>query len=125
MLAVRDMTDLLDLMRAAATIRPVDRDGSVIQSGVHEVLSLTRARSAMYLAEIELHEDRASGLWMWSTSWNTGASGQTYRVGPKWGKFADTREDALHWACVELRDRLARETGKEVSDILKWLGGLA
>lgn len=93
---------LLDMMRAPAIIRPVDGSGHVVQGPVAEVLTLPHPRMAWPLARIELHP-HDDGLWMWSAS----SAGGGYRVGVKWGKFAETRDDAAHYAARELLDRCA------------------
>jgi hypothetical protein len=61
---------------------------------------------------------------MWSTSHHVDMGGGGYRVGAKWGKFAETREDALFYACEELEGKLA---GKDTADILlirRWVAAL-
>lgn len=47
------------------------------------------------------------GQWMWSVSWQIGTSGSGYRVGPKWGRFAPTRAEALEEAQAEFDARAA------------------
>ena len=94
---------LMDLMRAPPQLRPVDPDGPVIQGEPHETLRLPHPRLAWDMARIELHR-HTDRLWMWSA----GDAGGGYRVGPKWGRFAATRDDALHYAARELIARMER-----------------
>lgn len=56
-------------------------------------------------AQIELaqHHD---GRWMWGIDYRTTWSGGGYHVGPKWGRFADCRVDAVREALAELADRV-------------------
>lgn len=62
---------------------------------------------------------------MWSTNMQTETRGGGYKVGEKWGKFAETRDDALHYAINELRERLAEcASDASVPRILAWLKGL-
>lgn len=56
--------------------------------------------------EIELAQ-LADGRWMWSVSWQIGTSGSAYRVGPKWGRFAPTRAEAIEEAQAEFEARAA------------------
>ena len=55
---------------------------------------------------IELHPT-ADGLWMWSASFSTGTTSNSYKVGEKWGHFALSAEDALYYAVEELKPRLS------------------
>jgi hypothetical protein len=41
--------------------------------------------------------------------------GGGYRVGAKWGKFAETRDDALFYACEELERRIV---GRDTPDVM-------
>ncbi len=93
---------LLDLMHAPPVRMPVDPSGQVLQEEPDEVLLLPHRRMAWPEARIALHLDRVRDLWMWSVSFATQSRGHSYRVGAKWGKFAVTRADALHWARTEL-----------------------
>lgn len=112
--------NLFDSVRRPPVRQPVDRDGDVIQGDVDAAYRLPHPRLACDYAEIELHR-HIDGLWMWSTKYQAGDSGGGYRVGPKWGKFAETREDALFYACEELEGRLADRRSKDASLILKWV----
>lgn len=83
----------------------VDPDGPVVQGEPHEMLTLPHPRLAWPLAEIQLHRHE-DGRWMWGV---TGAGGG-YKVGPKWGKFAATRDDARRHAAAELLERIEART---------------
>jgi len=93
--------DLFAGLRSPAILMPVIADGEVIQGDIDEILRLPHKRLAWDTATIELHQ-HTDGRWMWSTGWNLDWQGSGYRVGPKWGKFAETRDDALHYAKEEL-----------------------
>lgn len=110
---------LFDTLHAPPVILPVDRDGPVVQGDVDETLALPHPRLAWNRAEIELHR-HDNGLWMWSASWHCDMGGSSYRVGPKWGKFAETRDDALFYAVCEIRDRLRDKDGADAAQILAW-----
>lgn len=97
-----EQLDLFSALRQPAIIRPVDPMGSVVQGDPDETLTLPHPRLAWHLARIELHR-HSDGTWMWSAS----MCGGGYKVGPKWGRFAATRDDALHWAVEELLERQA------------------
>lgn len=120
---------LFDLMHHPAILLAVDPDGPVVQGPVGEVLSLPRARNAVDLARIELHQ-HAERRFMWSTSFNLSMTGCGYRVGQKWGKFAESRGDALHYAVLELVGKLTdRSMGCDAdtklrNQIIKWANGL-
>jgi len=109
--------------RAPAAPRRIDPDGEVVRGDIMETLILPHPRMAWDYARIELHP-HTDGRWMWSTSWSDEQGGGSYRVGPKWGNFAQTRDDALFYACAEMRDRM-RAGGKVGQMILRWLDGLA
>lgn len=121
----------LDLFSAPARpliILPVDKDGPVIRDRdqIDEILTLQypqRPRGCAW-AEIELHR-HTDGLWMWAKncSDNVG-NGGGYRVGPKWGKFAETREDALAAAKDELRRAVASHQNTYGNAVRRWLEGL-
>lgn len=121
------MTLQLDLfagLRGPMIQRAVDPDGPVISGQVDEMICLPQPRLAWDAARIELHQDRASGHWMWSASYNSGLVGHSYRVGTKWGRFAQSRDDALYYAIAEIRDRLADRPEKDARRICAWLDGL-
>jgi hypothetical protein len=52
--------------------------------------------------------------------------GSCYRVGEKWGQFAVTQDDALHYALTELEAKLARLRSpcKSVAIIRAWANSL-
>ncbi|NYT43138.1 hypothetical protein HZY97_20350 [Sphingomonas sp. R-74633] len=122
------MTLQLDLFArqfTPAMREPVQPHGRVLQSAPDEMLSLAHPKMAWRWAEIELHQ-HVDGRWMWSTSFNTNGGGSGYRVGEKWGHFAASRDDALHYAIEEMREHLGRrhlqaEERKSVRLILEWL----
>lgn len=128
---------LLALMRAPAIRRPVDPQGTVVQGEPAETLTYqgeftklgkphTRWRSAG--ARIELHPG-PDGLWMWSAWFQLMWAGAGYKVGEKWGQFAESRDDALFYAAEELIERIERHPGAKgdiyAPRILEWARGLA
>ncbi|PZU95519.1 MAG: hypothetical protein DI527_00490 [Chelatococcus sp.] len=106
--------NLLDLMRAPMIVRPVDPDGSVVK----EPQEVHVWRGGWRRVEIELHPYRH--LWMWAVSLSFSNGGSGYRVGEKWGRFAESREDALHYALAELDERLARHDDPNIPQIIAW-----
>lgn len=116
---------MLDLWEAkpVAVRLPVDRDGSVLQGEPDETLILPHPRMAWPLARIELHR-HADGRWMWSAS----TAGGGYKVGPKWGRFAETRSGALYHAALEIMERADRVrdpsgasiTSQQLAQIKAW-----
>lgn len=114
---------LFDTLRRPPVRVAVDPDGPVVRGDVNEALVLPHPRMAWDYAEIELHR-HDNGLWMWSTSYNADMSGGGYRVGAKWGKFAETRDDALFYACCEIESNLRGHDGRDAALILKWIEGL-
>lgn len=119
---------LFDLMASPPLLLPVDADGAVVLQP-DETLCLKHPKLAWDLARIELHLDNSlcyqwSGCWMWSASFCTECgNGHSYRVGPKWGKFARSRDDALFYAVQELRRGLDGREGNH-SRVFAWLDGL-
>lgn len=107
--------------------RPVEPYGHVVQDdclierieyGAHNLIGSTKGRKrAVPDIEIEIaqHDD---GLWMWGTSSMIRGGYRGYRVGPKWGKFARTREDAIAAACNEIEAR------NPEPPVLAWLESL-
>lgn len=83
----------------------VDPDGPVVRGEPDVTLTLPHPRLALPLATIELHRHE-DGRWMWGVTMVGGG----YRVGPKWGKFADTRDEARRHAAAELLERIERRT---------------
>ena len=111
---------LFDTFRSPAIPRPVEPYGEVLQGDPDAVYRLRHPRLAWDRARIELHQ-HTDGLWMWSTSFCCDNSGGGYRVGAKWGKFAQTRDDALFYAASEIEARLKGRPGKEGSLVLAWI----
>jgi hypothetical protein len=119
-----DMFAAIAPVRVPAIIRRVDPDGPVIQGKIDEVLTLPHPRLRWDRARIELHQ-HTDGLWMWATGYHDdGGSGGGYRVGPKWGNFAASRDDALFYACEEIRSRTSGDS-KALVAIRRWLDELA
>lgn len=83
----------------------VDPKGSVLPEGADvEVIAwgdFSKHRGIRL--EIAQHSD---GRWMWSASTLTPAWGASYRIGPKWGQFAQSRADAISAACAEALQRI-------------------
>lgn len=114
---------LFDIQRLPPVRVSIRGDGPVVQDEPDFTFRLKHPRYAWDRAEIEVHR-HDDGLWMWSTSYNADMGGGGYRVGSKWGKFAETREDALFYACEELEAKLA---GRDTADVLlirKWVAAL-
>lgn len=116
---------LFDTLRHVPVRLPVQPHGSVLHQSIEPdfAFRLPHPRMAWDRAEIEIHRYE-DGKWMWSASFLADSEGSSYRVGPKWGKFAETREDALFFAAEELQGRLARKRSADVTLILKWLDAL-
>ena len=101
---------IFDALREPMIRQPVDPHGSVLQGEAQESFRLPHPRYARDYAMIELHP-AASGLWMWGVSLQTDAGfGCGYKVGEKWGRFARSRDDALHYAVEEIKGRLANQS---------------
>ncbi len=120
---VGEQLGLFDSLRRPPVIHEVDPDGGVVIGEPDFAFRLPHPRYAWDRAEIEIHQ-HTDGLWMWSSSWCDGGQGSCYRVGPKWGKFAETRDDALFYACRELEQRLSVQDGREAVLILEWVRAL-
>ena len=117
---------LPDARHAPVPVTRADPHGAVIPAGdVDEVLRLPMQRRAGHQARIELHHDRARDLWMWAIWYDIEERGGGHRVGPKWGKFARTRADALHCAITELLERIAGCDTAQARRIRTWAEGLA
>lgn len=115
--------NLFDALHAPPVQVPIDANGSVVQGDVDEYLFLPHPRMAWHRAEIELHRHE-NGLWMWSTSWHCEEQGSGYRVGPKWGKFAESRADALFYAVREITSRLDGRDSADAKQIIAWAASL-
>lgn len=111
---------LFDALRSPAIVRRVAPDGDVIQGDVDESLVLPHPRLAWPLAQIDLHR-HIDGTWMWGVKFCADHHGSGYRVGPKWGKFAESRDDALFYACRELRANLKGDSSTDAVKIRAWL----
>ena len=87
----------------------IDPDGPVCTDDqIDETIKLGDWRTGL---RIELAQH--TGKWMWGTSLTTPTGGCGYRVGPKWGNFADTKGDAFMHACAELRKNAPQYQGGE------------
>lgn len=100
--------------------RPVEPHGQVIQDdsaielfehGGGKLKPSGRLAAGITI-EVAQHTD---GLWMWSASGSIGTGYWGYRVGPKWGKFTGSREDAITAACNEIAER------QPPPDVMIWL----
>ena len=117
-----DQLSIFDVMRAPPVSPDFELEDSVVKGQVDVSLQLPHKRMAWDQARIELHQ-HTSGLWMWGTGCNRGGDGWGYRVGSKWGNFAETKDDALYYAIDEIRKRLHRSVEKYPADagIMAWL----
>lgn len=112
--------NMLDMMRPAPVRLPVDPNGPVTPKAQEELMLMVDGGT-----RIQLHQ-HTDGMWMWGTSFQLkNCTGGGYQVGPKWGRFAQTREDALYHAAQELRDRIAHEPAPLCRAILAWLDRIA
>lgn len=118
---VTDQPSLFDALRAPMIERPCDGLGPVVQGEADETLILPHPRLAWDRGRIELHR-HTDGLWMWSVLLGGEGEGGGYKVGPKWGRFAESRDDALFYAVREARKKIGDKSGYR--DHLKWLDGL-
>lgn len=109
---------IFDVIRRPAVIVAVDPDGPVIKGEVDAVYRLPHPRLAWDYATIEIHQ-HDNGLHMWSASFHADQGGKSYRVGPKWGNFAETREDAIYYAACEILAR-AHGEGRETAAVRNW-----
>ncbi len=114
---------LFDAIRRPPVRLQVNAGGHVLQTEPDFTFRLKQPRYAWDRAEIEIHQ-HDNGMWMWSTSYNADMDGSGYRVGEKWGKFAETRDDALSYACEELERALAGRQTADAVLILKWVVSL-
>lgn len=113
--------DMFNLVVQGPEIRPVAPYGPVVDGPADITLRLEHPKMAWDIATIEVHRCQESRKWMWSTSFQTRDGGGGYKVGPKWGKFALSTSDALHWAKDELFKRISgRASVKEKSEITTW-----
>lgn len=112
--------NLLDLMRAPMIVRPVDAGGPVVQGEPEQTFTWNRGSR---FARIELHPAEG-GHWMWATGFSLADMGCGYKVGTKWGRFAVSRDDALHYAVSELTDRLSKSIDADKGLAIAWAGQL-
>ncbi len=118
---------IFDALMPPAIRKPVDPYGPTVDGEAHETLCLPHPRNAWNKARIELHQ-HDDGLWMWATQFQLSSWGGGYHVGPKWGKFAETRDAALFHAVQELKATLAGKentTDKERRELIAWAEGLS
>lgn len=113
---------LFDALHRPPVYRSIDPGGHVLQGDPDTTLILPHPRLAWGRARIELHPH--DGLWMWSASFGLDGGGRGYRIGPKWGRFAETKDDALFYAIREIREGIERDTCDASNAIRKWLDGL-
>jgi hypothetical protein len=114
---------MFPLLRPEADRAEVDLQGMVVSSRVHTVLRLAHPmEEGKDTARIEIHPHE--GRWMWSTAFCIdGHGGSGYRVGPRWGKFAASMEDAILWAVHELQANVSQYSqSRQRDDIQRWLG---
>jgi len=61
--------------------------------------------------------------WMWAACLNShNGAGQGCRALPKWGRFAESKLEAVQMAVDEVRGFMHRATNDERPRITKWLG---
>jgi hypothetical protein len=116
-----EQLDLFYTLKAATASRCVDPDGRVCTDDeIAETIRLGDHNTGL-----RIEPARHGELWMWGTSFSTSTGGSSYRVGPKWGKFAESRGDAVLQACDEIRKRAAGHSGgaKVVQLLNNWQKG--
>lgn len=110
--------DLFACLEPDLRIAPVQPNGLVCSKAEIDELIVLRGRRVSL--EIELARD--GPRWIFSTSFHGPTGGYCYRVGRKWGKSADSRADALHFARKEIMTRAASHSGfTEVPGLLERL----
>ncbi|GAC1042286.1 hypothetical protein [Rhizobium sp. No.120] len=114
---------LFDSIRKPPVIASIDPDGRVWQEDPDFTFRLAHPRMVWDRARIEIHR-HVDGLWMWSTSSQTNDRGHCYKVGAKWGNFAESREDALFYACEEMERHLSANDGPDIVLIKNWVAAL-
>lgn len=115
---------MFSIFRPEPVRRDPDQHGrGVIASGrVHTVLRLAHPKGdGTDRARIEIHPHE--GRWMWATAFSLDGYGSSaYQVGPGWGKFAASMEDAIFWAVQELQFSVAQcSPSRQRDDIKRWL----
>lgn len=119
------MTQQLSFLEAmlpapTAITRPVEPFGRVTPlEDIMETVRLPHPKMVWASAEIQLHQ-HTDGLWMWGTSAQGFGEGYGYQVGPKWGKFARSRGDALWLAADEIETRFLSRAGNDRARIEAW-----
>ena len=108
----------LDLFDGAAQSL-IDPKGRVCTDDeIDDTITLGDRRLGLRI-ELARHHD---GRYMWGTSLHTPTGGCGYRVGPKWGHFADTIMDAARRARQEITEKAAHfADGKRVVQLLEQL----
>lgn len=115
---------LFDAARRPPVVVAVDPHGDVLQGGADRCWVLKHPRLAWDSAKIELHR-HSNGLWMWGVCFHVENHGGGYRVGPKWGKFAETIDDALHYAVGELLSKIGDDKSSDAARVRTWAKGLS
>lgn len=120
-----EQLSLFDVLRAPPLRVPVDKDGHVLQGDPDETIRLPHEKPGWRgcdRVQIELHREPEG--WMWSVSMQFDQWGCGYKVGRKWGRFAATRDDALHYAAKEAMERLSKSDGGTAPErrAREWLG---
>lgn len=114
---------LLDALRNPPIIKPIMPHGDVIHGQVDDSFVLPHPRLALPVAQIDLHR-HSDGMWMWGLNFAADSHGGGYRVGPKWGKFASSRDDALYYAAREMLSKLDQDRSSSAVKIRAWLCSL-
>lgn len=119
------MMSLLDLMHAPPVRRVVEPDGPVVKEPREVHGFYPRGPRVLWCyADIKLHP-HDDGSWMWSVSYGLSGCGSSYQVGPKWGRFAETRADALYHAQSELIMALSHSPDDaDAKKIIVWARGI-
>lgn len=115
---------LFDAARRPPVIVAIEPGGHVLQGEADRSWILRHPRLAWDSARIELHR-HTNGLWMWGVDFHIENHGGGYRVGRKWGKFAETIDDALYYAVDELLSRIEEDKSSDATRVRTWARGLA
>jgi len=105
-----DMQQLDLFAPAQPLLQPVDPDGDVVHGSPDLTLRLPHPRLAWDLATIQIHQHE-DNTWMWAVS----CAGGGYKVGPKWGRFAATQEEATRFAAAELLEKAQGRSSQGMS----------
>jgi len=97
-----------------------DPDGPVCKDHeIDEVIKLNHKKVNLRI-ELAKHGER----WMFSSAISTPDGGNSYRVGKKWGKFTNSREDAIYFASAAIRKSAkSHKVEKEVDALLSTIQG--